>query len=143
MTHSPRLHQGELYVLDSGRGYLCKVDRKSGEIEKIAFCSGFARGLYFHNNFAIVGVSLARDGAFTDLELQDELKQRDGEAWCAIQIIDLSSGDIVQWIRLTGFIKELFDVSAIEGAACPMAVGYQSAEIQSLITFDDFGDQPS
>ena len=47
MPHSPRLNAGVLWVLDSGRGDLSRVDPKSGKREKVAFCPGFARGLSF------------------------------------------------------------------------------------------------
>jgi uncharacterized protein (TIGR03032 family) len=47
MPHSPRLANGSLWVLDSGRGYLCRVDTENGKIERVAFCPGFLRGLSF------------------------------------------------------------------------------------------------
>ena len=43
MPHSPRLNARVLWVLDSGRGYLCRVEEKSGKTERVAFCPGFAR----------------------------------------------------------------------------------------------------
>ena len=33
------------------------------------------------------------------------------------------SGDVVPWVRLTGAIRELFDVAVLPGAAAPMSVG--------------------
>jgi hypothetical protein len=33
-------------------------------------------------------------------------------------------------------VKELFDVAIIPSALCPMAIGVNSPEIHSLITFD-------
>src|SRR6476620_7026805 len=71
MPHSPRLANGGLWVLDSGRGYLCRVDATNGTIENVAFCPGFARGLSFWGNFALVATSLARDNSFRGLELED------------------------------------------------------------------------
>ncbi len=68
--------------------------------------------------------------------MQDELKKRDGEPWCGVCIVDLRSGDLVEWIRLNGAIKELFDVTVIPEVRCPMALGVQSTDIQSLISFD-------
>ena len=54
--------------------------------------------------------------------------------------VHLRSGDLIEWIRLNGAIKELFDVAAIADTACPMALGVQSPDIQSLITYDpEFG----
>jgi uncharacterized protein (TIGR03032 family) len=47
MPHSPRVENGALWVLDSGRGYLCRVDQKSGAIARVTFCPGFLRGLSF------------------------------------------------------------------------------------------------
>jgi len=38
MPHSPRLNAGTLWVLDSGRGDLCRVDAKTGKTEQVAFC---------------------------------------------------------------------------------------------------------
>jgi hypothetical protein len=52
----------------------------------------------------------------------------------------LRSGDLVEWIRLKGAIKELFDVAVIPETRCPMALGVQSPDIQSLISFEpEFG----
>jgi hypothetical protein len=56
--------------------------------------------------------------------------------WCGIQIVDLRTGDIVQWIRLDGYIKELFDVGVIAGAQCPMALGIGTPEVQHTISFE-------
>src|SRR5829696_2019661 len=50
MPQSPRLWNGTLWVLDSGRGFLCKVDRKTGSVEQHAFLPGFLRGLAFHGH---------------------------------------------------------------------------------------------
>lgn len=140
MPHSPRVTPEGIYLLDSGRGMLARVDPKSGERTDIAFCPGFLRGLAIHNGHAIATVSLPRDGAFGGLALQDELKKRDGEPWCGICVVDLRSGDLVEWIRLNGAIKELFDVAVIPEARCPMALGVNSPDIQSLISFEpEFG----
>jgi len=140
MPHSPRIGADGVYLLDSGRGMLARIDPKTGARTDIAFCPGFLRGLALHNGYAIATVSLPRDGAFSGLALQDELKKRDGEPWCGVCIVDLRSGDLVEWIRLNGAIKELFDVAAIPDVLCPMALGVQSPDIQSLISFDpEFG----
>ncbi len=140
MPHSPRVAANGVWLLDSGRGMLARVDPANGRREDLAFCPGFLRGLSLHGGFAVVTVSLPRDGAFEGLALQEELKKRDGEPWCGVLIVDLRTGDLVEWIRLKGGIKELFDVGVIAETTCPMALGVNSPEIQSLISFDsDFG----
>jgi len=136
MPHSPRVYNGQIYALDSGRGNLIRIDRETGKKEDICFCPGFLRGLSLHNGYALVTVSKPRDGAFAGLELQEQLKKRDGEAWCGVLIIDLRSGDMVEFIRMDGQIAELFDVAIIPDTLCPMAIGVNSPEIHSMITFD-------
>lgn len=136
MPHSPRYANGNLYVLDSGRGYITRVDENTGKKEEIAFCPGFLRGLTIWNGHGIATVSLPRDGTFKDLELDENIRKKDGDAWCGIQIVDLRTGDIVQWIRLNGFIKELFDVGVIPGSRAPMALGIGTPELQHTISID-------
>ncbi len=137
MPHSPRLHDGQLYTLNSGRGHLARVDRQSGAIEEIAFLPGFLRGLSFHNNHAIVTLSLPRDASFTGLELENELKKRDADAWCGIQIVEMATGNVVQWLRLDGAIKELFDVAILPDVRCPLAVSPLSPEFNTTVTMAD------
>ena len=140
MPHSPRLAPDGVWLLDSGRGMLVRVDPASGARTDIAFCPGFLRGLALHGGYAVATVSLPRDGAFAGLALQDELKKRDGEPWCGVCVVDLRSGDLVEWIRLNGAIKELFDVAVIPDTLCPMALGVSSPDIQSLVSFEpEFG----
>ena len=136
MPHSPRWADGELWVLNSGAGTIGTIDIASGQFEPRAFCPGFMRGLGFHNGHAIVGLSLPRNGSFTGLALDGELKKRDAEPWCGVQIIDTRSGDIVQWIRLDGAVSELFDVAVLPGVRRPMAMGFLTDDIHTAITIE-------
>ena len=47
MPHSPRLHRGELWLLNSGTGELGVVDLNDGHFEPVCFCPGYLRGLAF------------------------------------------------------------------------------------------------
>ncbi|MGH6825772.1 TIGR03032 family protein [Methyloceanibacter sp.] len=142
MPHSPRLANGKLWVLDSGRGYLCRVDEASGKIERVAFCPGFLRGLSFWRHFALVATSLPRDSSFRGLELDDNIKARDGEPRCGAFIVDTRNGDILHWIRFDGAVRELFDAAFIPGVRAPMCVGLASPEFRTLITMPDDGGAP-
>jgi uncharacterized protein (TIGR03032 family) len=136
MPHSPRLHQGRLWALDSGRGQLIRIDPESGAREDVAFCPGFLRGLSFIGNHALVTVSMPRGGAFDGLALDWELKRRDAEPWCGVLVIDTRAGSVIEFIRLVGDIKELFDVAVLPAVRCPMAIGTDSPEMRSLLSFD-------
>src|SRR5262249_34108010 len=59
LPHSPRLHQGELYVAGGGDRALLKIGRDDGRVEVVARVPGLARGLDLVRSFAIVGCSTA------------------------------------------------------------------------------------
>lgn len=136
MPHSPRLADGKLYVLDSGRGFIVRADVATGERSDVAFCPGFLRGMAIHAGHAIVTVSKPREGSFTGLAIESELKARDADAWCGVLVVDLATGDIVEWVRLNSGIDELFDVAILPGVRCPMALGPATPEVQQTISFD-------
>ena len=137
MPHSPRVHQGAVWVLDSGNGYLTRIDPETGAAERVAFCPGFLRGLSFHGGYAVVGLSLARhEGVFSGLPLQEALEARGADPWCGVQIVDTRNGDIVEWLRLEGAVRELFDVRVLPGVRCPMALPTFGPELASFITIE-------
>jgi uncharacterized protein (TIGR03032 family) len=76
MPHSPRWHQDQLWILNSGAGEFGRVDLTTGRFEPVAFCPGYLRGLTFVGNYAIVTLSKPRHISFMGLELDDRLKQR-------------------------------------------------------------------
>jgi hypothetical protein len=58
----------------------------------------------------------------------------DSEPWCGIQVIDLAKGVCVEWFRIDGEVKEIFDVAIIKGHACPMSIGPGAPEIIRFVT---------
>lgn len=139
MPHSPRVHEDKTYLLNSGHGQLGTVDTASGAFEEIAFCPGYLRGLSFHKNFAIVGLSKPRNKTFAGLPLDGALGDKNAEPQCAIYVIDLRTGDIVHWLRLDGIISELYDVVVLPNAIRPMAMGFVSDEISRTVSVSDPG----
>ncbi|MEW4467362.1 TIGR03032 family protein [Parasphingorhabdus sp. JC815] len=136
MPHSPRWHDGKLWVLNSGSGELGWIDQKKRKFVPFTFCPGFLRGLAFHNGYAIVALSKPRHGRFEGLALDEALKTKDADAWCGVQVISLATGDVVQWLRLDGAITELFDVCVMPGVKNPLTLGPQSNEIRDFITIE-------
>ncbi len=140
MPHSPRMHNGRLYLLNAGTGEFGVVDfagaEGKGVFKPLAFCPGFLRGLSFHGNLAFVGLSRPRYKRFEGLALDQRLKAADSEAWCGVQVIDLTTGTCVEWFRIDGKIGELYDVEVIPGPVCPMVVPPASGEAAQLITYN-------
>ncbi|WP_130471350.1 TIGR03032 family protein [Candidatus Magnetaquicoccus inordinatus] len=137
MPHSPRWHQGRLWLLNSGTGEFGYADLQSGRFQAICFCPGYLRGLSLHGDFAIVGLSKPRHNkTFAGLPLEEKLKERRSEARCGIQVIDLRSGDVVHWLRLEGIVEELYDVVALPGVRRPMALGFKTDEIRRVLSIE-------
>lgn len=141
MPHSPRVRGGVLYLLESGRGYLVRIDPETGKREDMTFCPGFARGLAFVSDYAVVTVSLPRHGTFEDLPIEQTLRSNNTGPRCGLLIIDLRNGDIVQWFRLRGDINELFDVGIIENVRCPRAIGPNSPALEEAMRGEEMAQQ--
>ena len=137
MPHSPRVHDGRLWVLNSGSGELGWINPADRAFTPIAFFPGFLRGLAFHNDHAFVTLSKPRHGRFEGLALDDKLREKDADAWCGVQIVSLANGDVAQWLRFDGAITELFDICVLPGVQNPITLGPQSAEIRDFLTIED------
>ena len=130
MPHSPRWYRGQLWVLDSGTGRFGTVDLDEGRFHEVAFCAGYARGVSFVGDYAVVGLSCPRDTTFTGLPLDAKLKQYGVAARCGLQVIDLKTGNVVHWLRIEGVVRELYDVVVLIDVARPKALGFKTDEIQ-------------
>lgn len=111
-----------------------RLDIATGQRSDIAFCPGLLRGLSIHKGHALVTVSQPREATFQGLPLAQELEARGGAPWCGALVVELSSGDIVEWMRFHVPLTELFDVAAMPGVVNPMAVSPDSAAAQQTIT---------
>jgi uncharacterized protein (TIGR03032 family) len=135
MPHSPRVYKNRLWVLNSGTGYLGTIDLKKQKFEPLTFCPGYLRGLAFVDNFAVVGLSQPRENkTFSGLPLDDNLQAKNAEARCGLMVIEINTGDIIHWLRITGIVRELYDVAILPGVSRPMALGFKSEEIRRNIT---------
>jgi uncharacterized protein (TIGR03032 family) len=138
MPHSPRLHADRLWLLNSGTGELGFIDLGSGRFEAVAFCPGYARGLAFVGNHAVIGLSLPRDNrTFSGLPLDDALAARDTAPRCGLAVIDLNGGDMIAWVRVEGVVRELYDVAVVPNVRRPSLIGFKGEEIRFVIAVED------
>lgn len=120
MPHSPRLYNSELYLLESGKGSLCRVDRQSGYIQTLACLPGFTRGLDFVNGYAFVGLSQIREASvFGGLPIQEN----NTDLICGLGIIRLQDAALVSQIVFHSGIEEIFAVCVLPGYLNPVVVG--------------------
>jgi uncharacterized protein (TIGR03032 family) len=136
MPHSPRYYAGKLWVLNSGTGYFGWVDFETGDFVPVAFCPGYMRGLTFHRNYAIIGLSLPRSKAFSELSLDANLKQKDVDPKCGFVVVDLQTGNIPHWFYFNKGVTELYDVAVLPGTRNPTALDFNSPDVNQLITIE-------
>ncbi len=135
MPHSPRWHDGTLYVLNSGAGEFGRVDLSTGKFEPICFCPGYARGLAIAGNFAVIGLSTCRENrTFSGLPLDDALAAKNVAPRCGLLVVDLRTGDIAHSLTIEGVVRELYDVAILPGVIMPSALGFKTEEIRRTIT---------
>ena len=135
MPHSPRWHEGALWVLNSGKGELGRVTLGTGAFEPLCFCPGYLRGLSFADQFALVGLSKPRENrTFAGLPIDTALRERDVAARCSVYIVDIRSGDIVHSVGIEGVVTELYDVAIIPDARQPSMIGLNSEEQKRTIS---------
>jgi uncharacterized protein (TIGR03032 family) len=139
MPHSPRIWEDTIYLLEAGRGYLVRIDRRSGQREDVTFCPGFARGLAFVSHYAVVTVSLPRRGTFEGLPMEQTMKANGAVPRCGLLVVDLRNGDIVQWFRLIGDVTELFDVGIIPNIRCPRGIGPYAPGLEEAMRGEGVG----
>lgn len=133
MPHSPRWYRDRLWLLNAGTGELGTVDLANGRFEPVTFVPGYARGLAFVDDYALIGLSKPRESTFVGLKLDQVLAERSADPWCGIAIVDLSSGDVLHSIRFEGQVEELYDVALLPGAVRPLLLGFKGDEIKRMI----------
>lgn len=128
MPHSPRWHRGSLYVLESGKGTLNRIDLDSGDCEVVATLPGFTRGLAFIGRYAIVGLSQVRESVFAGIPLTQTNEPRHSGVW----IVDLDAAEIVGFVRFDGLVQEVFDLQVVSAAAAPGESGARHVHLLEL-----------
>jgi uncharacterized protein (TIGR03032 family) len=127
MPHSPRLHDGGLWLLESGTGQLVLVDPISGSRQPVAALSGFARALALCGPYAFVGLSKIRKTSAMDgvplAERREQLK-------CGVAVVDLRSGQVTAFLEFQTAVEEIFDVQLLPGLRFPEVIGFQQETIQ-------------
>lgn len=114
MPHSPRWHDGRLWILESGEGRLLTVDPATGTTTVVGEVPGFARGLAFAGAYAFIGLSQVRESVFDGIPIS-----RRTDRSCGVWALDLRDGSIAAFLRFEGIVQEIFDVQVLAGMRRP------------------------
>jgi uncharacterized protein (TIGR03032 family) len=119
MPHSPRIHQGRVWMLDSGTGRLVTVDPATGAVRAVAEQPGYVRGLALYGSHAFIGLSKIREtstfGGVPIAERRDSLR-------CGVGVVDLD-GRQVAHLEFKSGVDEIFDVQVLPGVRLPAVSG--------------------
>jgi uncharacterized protein (TIGR03032 family) len=127
MPHSPRWHDGRLWLLESGTGQLMHIDPASGLRQRVGELPGFARGLALSGQYAFIGLSKIRPTSAMDgvplAQWREQLK-------CGVAVVDLRSGQFAAFLEFQTAVEEIFDVQLLPGLRFPEVIGFQQETIQ-------------
>lgn len=134
MPHSPRWHNGELWVLESGKGQLSKVNEQTGVITPIATLPGFTRGIDFAAGLAFIGLSQVRETAtFSGLPLTDSSEER----FCGVWVVELATGNTLGFLRFNGSVQEIFAVQVLGNTRFPELLETEHPLVKSSYVIPD------
>jgi uncharacterized protein (TIGR03032 family) len=118
MPHSPRWHDGRLWLLESGLGAIHEIDPTTGEKTEVTRVPGFTRGMSFAGPFAFVGLSQVRESLFEGIPLKADGVERS----CGVWVIDLRTGVTAAFLRFEGIVQEIYEVALLAGQRWPEIV---------------------
>ncbi|OHB70015.1 MAG: TIGR03032 family protein [Planctomycetes bacterium RBG_13_63_9] len=134
MPHSPRWHDGRLWVLNSGAGELSVVEVSSGRRDVVCALPGYLRGLSFAGPYALVGLSKIREKhIFGGLPIQD----RCPKLVCGVAVVDTRSGMQVGLFEYTAGCEEIYDVVFLPGVGRPTILNLDKPAVRQAITNPD------
>ncbi|MCE9533836.1 MAG: TIGR03032 family protein [Planctomycetes bacterium] len=122
MPHSPRWYADKLWILESGTGQLQTIEIETGKRTVVAQLPGFARGLSFLGPYAFIGLSKIRESnTFGNLPIT----KQGIDLQCGIWVVDVRSGQTVQFMQFQAGVEEIFAVEILTGIRFPGIVGFQ------------------
>lgn len=133
MPHSPTLHNGYLYVCNSGLGQVLRYkvppataqlaaeQPKLAQSELVTELPGFCRGLTFIGQYMLVACSLVRPSEKLAANAICERLQQHSVA--GLFIYDLQQQAVVAQLEFTGDVGQLYDIAIIPNARYPHIVG--------------------
>ncbi len=124
MPHSPRLFDGELFLLLSATGELVKLDKNSGKYQCVTQLNGFVRGLCKHGDYAFIGHSKLRKNSSTFAKL----KFAEKATVAGISVVHLPTGALVGEIRYQTSVDEIYDVQVLPNCMAPGILNTEKPE---------------
>ncbi len=115
MPHSPKIYNGEFYLLLSATGQLVRLDLKGRKIELIKELEGFCRGLDIIGEYAFIGMSKLRKNSSTFAKLNFANKADTA----GVKIIHIPTKAFVGEIKYQTSVDEIYEVKILHDSVRP------------------------
>jgi uncharacterized protein (TIGR03032 family) len=134
MPHSPRWHQGKLWLLESGEGSLAQVDLERRTWRTVVQVPGFTRGIDFFGPLAFIGLSQVRESAvFSGIPLVERISERT----CGVWVVNIETGQTVGFLRFEAGVQEIFAVQILRGMRFPELLEWNDQRLGNSYVLPD------
>jgi len=133
MPHSPRWHDGALWLLNSGEGRLLRVGA-DGRAETVCELPGYLRGLTFVGDHALIGLCQIREKKIFD---GMPVATRHRELICGIAVVDTRSGRQIGLLRFTEGCSEIYDLRLLPGIRKPNVLNLLKDDVKLAVSAPD------
>lgn len=132
--HSPKCHDGAVYLCDSGRGQIIRFDPLENTKHVICTLPGFTRGLIVFGDLIIVGTSrIRRSDAVQKYPLAEQIQP--DETQCGIWVLNKQNGEIISNIIFSGDVEQLYDIAVLPESTYPELMSADDAVSAHLFEF--------
>ncbi len=130
MPHSPRVINGELFVLLSATGELARIDRKTGKREVVKGLEGFVRGMTQYGDYLFIGLSKLRanSSSFRDLPIAQKA------VFCGVVILHIPTLSVVGHIKYETSVEEIYDVRVLPDTTRPGILNHEKKDHKMAIS---------
>ena len=134
MPHSPRWHNGQLWLLESGAGGIGFVDPAALRYLPVAALPGFTRGLDFAGDLAFIGLSQVRETAvFSGIPITERLTERT----CGVWVVHVVTGQTVAFLKFEEAVQEIFAVTVLPNLRFPDVINDDAKLIADSFVLPD------
>jgi len=125
---SPRSNRGRLWLLEAGKGRLCRVELKERRLVPVADCAGYPTALAFLKDTAVVALSQPATG----WEAPAPVDGMSG-GFCGLAVFDAGTGQLLHWLRLGHPVTRTSGLAVLAGCRRPRAIGFRTDEISRTV----------
>ncbi len=114
MPHSPKIWDGELYLLLSASGELIRMNPNTGRYDVLCETGTFVRGMARHGDYVFIGKSKLRESSTSFKKLQ-ALPIGEKSRFAGIMAVHLPTGRIIGEMDYENSVEEIYDVQVLTG----------------------------